>query len=80
MFIPCLFRGKQVTTDWLGHVGGGRPLRQPHLLGPALHQRVVGQRVSGAFFALAQGVQAVAQLARDFGLAARWLPAAGPLR
>ena len=44
--------------------------RQPHDLGPALHQAVIAQRLGRALLALAQCVEAITQLARHFGLGA----------
>ena len=50
----------------------GLLFRQADNLGPALHQAVVGERLGGAFFAFAQGAEAVAQFPGGLGLAAEF--------
>ena len=44
--------------------------RQSSDLRPALHQRVVAERLGGAFFAFTQGVEPVAEFAGDLGFGA----------
>ena len=52
-------------------------MRQPHDFGPALNEPVVSERIHCALLALAQGVEAIGQLAGDLGLGAQCMQRRG---